>query len=294
MANEARNHHFVPIFLLKSWLHEANSQNVHYGYYWDEKCGELKIMNKGSKGFCFKRDLLTLKSHNLGLDVIERNLSKIDDKAAKVCEVLIEKGLKYITVEQRCDFARFISSLVLRQPDTVKKLDNACIVNTFREGIDSDPKILSKMKAEKIKETPSAYYEKYTEASFDDMGRITIPRLVDNKKFGEQFINAHWGIRYFGEYDGSFVLADRPLIRHQKYNQSGAAWLLPLTPKVAFIAVNYSKNLEFLQCKTGQRFVKIINVLSAKQANQFVFSVDSSHEHWLGKYLASQSKQENT
>jgi len=85
------------------------------------------------------------------------------------------------------------------------------------------------------------------------------------------------------------VLSDRPLIRIRGYDHPGGAWVLPLTPKVAFIAVNHPENLRRMQCVTPQRFVKQTNYSSAWQAERFVFSIDDFHARWLAKYLSAET-----
>lgn len=287
MANEARKHHFVPKLLLRPWVQpNASNQNVLCGHYWNEWHGQMDKKSKGLDGFCSQLDLLTLKSHNLGRDAIERIFfGEVDTKGAIARDLLLQSGPQSLTGEQRCDFSRLLLSLDVRRPVIVKKLRNAG-TKSYRATLDNDPEILAAMSDAGIEETPSSYYEQQTGASFEDIGVATIQRLVDNPKIGGQLINAHWYVKHLGEHDGSLVLADRPLIRIRGYDHPGGAWVLPLTPKAAFIAVNHPENLKNFKRATPQRFAKLTNVGSTKQAECFVFSVDESHERWLGKYLA--------
>ncbi len=176
-------------------------------------------------------------------------------------------------------------SLDVRRPVIVEKLRNAG-TKSYRTTLDNDPEILAAMSDAGIEETPSSYYEQHTGASFGDIGVATIQRLVDNPKIGGQLINAHWYVKHLGEHDGSPALSDRPLIRIRGYDHPGGAWVLPLTPKAAFIAVNHPENLKRMQRVTPQRFAKQTNYSSANQAERFVFSVDDFHERWLVNHLA--------
>lgn len=286
MAEEAKKHHYVPKFLLRPWLiSNSNNQRVLHGHYWDGRRGLMREKVKGLDAFCFQLDLLTLKAHNLGKDAIERIFfGEVDNKGADVRNILLNSGPKALTAEQRCDFSRLLLSLDVRRPAIVGKLRKEGTDN-YRASLDNDPEILSVMADAGIEETPSAYYERYTGSSFEDIGVATIQRLVDNPEVGGQLINAHWYVKHLGEHDGSLLLSDRPLIRVQGYDHPGAAWVLPLTPKAAFIAVNHSENLERMQRVTSQRSAKQTNISSANQAEKFVFSVDPSHERWLQKYM---------
>lgn len=245
---------------------------------------------KGLDGFCFQLDLLTLKSHNLGRDAIERIFfGEVDTKGAIARDLLLQSGPQSLTGEQRCDFARLLLSLDVRRPIIVEKLRNEG-TETNKASFDSDPEILSVMLEAGIDEPPSSYYERHKGISFKDMGLSSIQRLVDNPEVGGRLVNALWYIKHLGEHEGSLVLSDRPLIRIRGYDHPGAVWALPLTPKAAFIAVNHPENLRRMQRVTPQRFAKQTNYSSTIQAERFVFSVDSLHERWLGKHLAPKNK----
>lgn len=98
---------------------------------------------KGLDGFCFQLDLLTLKSHNLGRDAIERIFfGEVDTKGAIARDLLLQSGPQSLTGEQRCDFARLLLSLDVRRPIIVEKLRNEG-TETNKASFDSDPEILS-------------------------------------------------------------------------------------------------------------------------------------------------------
>lgn len=249
------------------------------------KTAEKKCRGLGS--FCFQLDLLTLKSQNIDRrDAIEsRFFGEVDNRGATARSILLQSGPTVLTEDQRCDFARLLLSLDVRRPNIVKKLREDG-VQTYKAGLDSDSEILSAMSKAGIEEKPSLYYERTTGVSLEDVAFIAIQPLVDNPEIIRRLINAHWYVKHLREHDGSLVLADRPLIRICGYDHPGATWVLPLTPKAAFIAVNHHENLNRMQGVTSQRFAKEMNYSSANQAERFVFSVDDSHECWLVKRLA--------
>lgn len=287
MTNEARKHHFVPKLLLRPWLRQdASNQNVLCGHYWDEQRGKMSKKQKGLDAFCYQLDLLTLDYSHRGRDAVESIFfGEVDTKGAITRDILLKSGPQSLTGDQRCDFARLLLSLDARRPDAVGKLREGG-TQTYKIGLDSDPEILSAMTDAGIGETPSSYYERQTGASLEDVALTSIQRLVDNPEVGGRLINAHWYVKHLGEHDGSLVLADRPLIRIRGYDHPGAAWVLPLTPKAAFIAVNHPENLKRMQIVPPRLFAEHTNISSASQAERFVFSVDDLHERWLVNYLA--------
>jgi hypothetical protein len=283
---ESRNHHFVPKLLLRPWLvQEANGYRNLWGYWWNAERRRLVQKRRGLNSFCCQIDLLSLQAHHLGRDAIERFFfGEIDTKAAIARDTLVDSGPHGLSGDQRCDFARLLLSLDIRRPKIVNDLRAKGQKHLAHE-LDTDLEILAAMRKAGIHEPPSSYVENQLGWCLQDRALLVIQKLVDNPAVGQRLINAHWYIRHLGADDGTFVLADRPLIRIHGYDRPGATWILPLAPKVAFLACNAAENVQRLARLSGPRFVKQVNRSSVYQTERFVFCVDRSHEIWLGKYL---------
>lgn len=283
---ESRNHHFVPKLLLRPWLIEGStSQSVLCGYWWDRRRKQMRCKRRGLNSFCFQLDLLSLSAHRQGRDAIEKVFfGEIDTKGVIARDILLTHGPAKLTEDQRCDFARLLLSLEARRPVTVERLRADGPAHFARE-LDADPEIRAAMAEHGFDVTPSSYVEDQLDWCFEDRSLAVIQELTDNPKVGQRLINAHWAVKDLGAHDGSLVLSDRPLIRIHGYDRPGATWVLPLTPKAAFIAANDRSNLSRLLRLTAQRFAKRTNVSSASQAERFVFAVETWHERWLPKYL---------
>ena len=284
-TQEARNHHFVPKFLLRPWCID----DLLHGYWWNPHRDKLDCKIRGLNSFCFQLDLLTLHAHHLGRDAIETVFfGEIDTKGATARDHLLASGPSGLSNDQRCDFARLLLSLEARRPINVKKIREQ--QRFLADSLDSDPEILEAMANEGLVETPSEYYEQETGTFFEDIALVTIQNLVENPKVGIKLINAHWHVVRLGNFDGSLILSDRPLIEvhGHGFDHPRATWILPLNPKAAFVACNNTDVLRTLQRLTPRRFAKLTNVHSASQAERFIFCADRSHKDWIGKYLRFQ------
>lgn len=283
--NPARKHHFVPKLLLRPWLIE---ENLH-GYYFD--INKRKLQRKlqcrilGLDGFCYGQDLWSFKTDKRGKDAIEREFfGQVDTKGAAARDIILSQEPAKLTEEQRCDFARLLLSLDVRRPRNVNLLRKE-LPNYYAMGLDQDPVIQAALAESGVDATPSRFLEDRLGRSLEDRALSIIPKLVDNPKVGEYLINAHWDVKKLSLNDGSLVLADRPLIRMQRYDSPHAIWILPLTPGAAFIAANSRTDLDDLLRRSEQRFVKDVNKLSARQAERYVFSIEDRHKRWLCKAL---------
>jgi len=282
---EARNHHFVPKLLLRPWLKQDSTRQLHLcGYYWDERRKGLSCKQRGLNSFCCQIDLLALKSRQLERDAIERIFfGEVDTKGAIARDALLQYGPKAITNEQRADFVRLLISLEARRPPLVERIKRD--FKQVVEALNSAPEIVEAFAREGINETPSDYYERTSGIATEDRALALVEKLTDSPKVHAQIIRSHWGLIQLGSSDGSFVLADRPLIRVHAYDSPGAVWILPLTPKSAFIAVNHQENLSRILLLSKFQICRNINVSSAMQAERFVFSTEVQASIWLGKYL---------
>lgn len=284
--SEAHNHHFVPKLLLRPWLVQSpDGQRELHGYWWDARGQKLTIKRKGLDAFCVQPDLLILKNHSLGCDAIEKVFfGDVDTKGAITRDILLQQGPDSLTEVQRCDFTRLLLSLDARRPENVKRLRTQG-GSDLAASLDASPEVRAALAGKGISEDPSSYAEVELGWDFEDRALAVIQGLVNNPNVGGRLINAHWTVRRLDPYDGSLVLADRPLIRIHGYESPRATWVLPLTPHAVFISCVNQDDLKRLMNLSGSRFVKEANKSSAAQADRFVFCTDNSHGTWLERHL---------
>jgi hypothetical protein len=129
------------------------------GLLWDDRRSELARKRKGTRGFCWQLDLLTLRAHSLGRDALEKVFfGDIDTKGAEARDRLLAGGPWNLNADQRCDFARLLLSLDARRLATVSKL-RAMGPRHIAEFLDNDPEIIAAMKDKGVAGAPSSYIE---------------------------------------------------------------------------------------------------------------------------------------
>ncbi len=283
--NESRRHHFVPKFLLRPWLVETKPKNFSLqGYYWDTRQERVVCKIRGLDSFCNQIDLLSLKSHKLRRDALETVFFKeIDNKGAVARDLLVHSGPDLLTAEQRNDFARLILSLEARRPSAVEKLKGGG--ETFVQGLDNDPEILAAMTKHGFEGLPSDLYRKHTGISYEDHALGLIQKIINNNEVSGRLVSSSWLVVRLGDFIGSFILGDRPLVRTFGYNDPNAIWVLPLSPKSVFLAVNHAANVEKIQEMARSSLIKAVNRHSVGQAERFVFATDNLNQPLLAKAL---------
>ena len=278
---ESRNQHFVPRFLLRPWIIEvAPGQRKLVGYYRDPRTKKIRQKIRGVSGFCTQLDLLTLSGHRLGRDAVERIFfGHIDTSGAGARDILVQDGVSELTVEQRRDFARLLLSLDMRRPVVVAKLRTEVRQHLASE-LDDDPEIRAALDSQGIEEAPSHYVESQLRWSLEDRALAIIQKLVDNPAVGGWLINAQWYVRALEARDANLILSDRPLIRILGIQHPNSTWVLPLSPRHAFIASNNAAIVHKLRDLPSRKFVRAVNTSGALQAERYVFSTTAPRESW--------------
>lgn len=269
----------MPEFLLKPWATNGRLN----GFWWDCRNQRLSCNRKGARAFCFDIDLLALSKHEDGRDVIERKyFGYIDSNGAAVRDRILSDGTDRLGADERCHFARLLLSLEARRPTSVQTLRD-CGKQHLMEALDQDFEIVRELEKAGISSTPSKFLEEHS-VSIEDIALGSIQELVDNPRIGGRLINMTWRVVRLGRSDGSLVLSDRPLVRTYGHGHRHESWFLPLSPKVAFCALNDSRGLD---AATPKRLAKRLNVASVGQAEKYVFCTDDTHMRWLPRHLAT-------
>ena len=280
--HESRRHHFVPEFLLRPWA----TNGVLNGYWWKGHTRRLACRRKGPKAFCYEIDLLTVECHEGGGEVLGREFfAAIDTRGAAVRDQLLAEGPDSLDVDQRRDFARLLLSLEARRPSTVDRWLRTEGSRFLANALNEDPETREAMASEGLSDTPSEWFERYA-GSLEDRALATIQHLADHSVVGKSLINCRWSLVRTRDRADTFVLSDRPLVRVHGHDHPQAAWYLPLHPWTVFVAVKRGARLLDVP---PPRIARELNVVSAQQAERFVFCVDDGHERWLGKYLSRKS-----
>jgi hypothetical protein len=116
-------HHFVPKFLLRAWSEGAS----------DGCLQEFRLDLEGVPSFRrppvrtgYQDGLYALTEAvvaGMSQNAVETHLwSPIDNYAARVRTKMVQYGLKSLSIKERRDWVRFLTSLRIRQPNIVNKL----------------------------------------------------------------------------------------------------------------------------------------------------------------------------
>lgn len=227
-------------------------------------------------------DLLMLSRHKLGRDAIEKIFfGNIDGLGANARDQLPRHGQVNISSDRRIDWARVLLSLEARRPAVVERLKEEG-AEYLRDQLDKDAEIQEALKNEGYTESASVVAAAEMGINFTDRALMAIQDLVDNPNIGGRLINAIWFVRRLPFHCRKrFVISDQPLIRFHAFDSAGAVWLVPISPRAVFIGAAHENNLNRLLRLRHEHFCNILNNLSVRQADAFVFSTSQHEACWL-------------
>lgn len=256
-------HHYIPVFYLKKWAGE-NGKLKQYSIP-NSNSKEVKELTVYPSGTGFEVDLYSRNNlpQHFKYSLETHFIQIIDDDAARVMEKLIQKEIPNST-QDRCDWVRFIFSLIHRTPERIKNVskkyeDHMSFLKSF---IETHEELTDKVKKATLEILPQILDE-----SFNDL----IGKLHNSKKSGTFLINQKWHVINFKE--DALITSDHPIVCG-KYNNDldfRDIVLLAISPRHLFVISKYINIINEIERKK-EHFSKKYNKIVCMKSAKHVFS----------------------
>lgn len=207
-------------------------------------------------------------------------LRRIDDLAASVLRKLTTEGFADLTLEDRCDWARFLMSLRLRQPEIVQQLRiessehlEASLLDNLEEydaiaGAEDPPTLLE--------------WAKYNYPGvLENVGMSFFHKLVDNAEIGEKILRMKWWLWDFTGEQADLLLADQPCIFTQGIDDPDLVIALPVGPSRAFMATKTDRVATIMREQRPKDLLIRMNESSLNQARVRVYARNASPRRFI-------------
>jgi hypothetical protein len=205
-------HHYIPQFLLRSWAENTTDGKIEV-FRLDLK--HIPSSRLTPKHTGYEENLYALTRPIVaGMDqqaVEKQFLRHVDNLGARVRQKLDGEGLRALTLDDRTDWARFIMSLRIRQPNVVEMLRNMA-TDRFRETIKTRPEEYEELAGVDDPPTLEEWTEKTFPGLIENFGLSIFHKLVDNPKIGDKILKMKWWVWDFSEVPYDLLIADHPCI----------------------------------------------------------------------------------
>lgn len=274
-------HHFVPQFLLRTWAEKTTDGKIEV-FRLDLK--HIPSSRLTPKHTGYEEDLYALTRPIVaGMDqqaVEKQFLRHVDNLGARVRQKLDSEGLRALTLDDRTDWARFIMSLRIRQPDVVEMLRNMA-TDRFRETIKTQPEEYEELVGVDDPPTLEEWTEKTFPGLIENFGLSIFHKLVDNPQIGDKILRMKWWIWDFSDVPYDLLIADHPCIFTTGIDNPNLVIALPITPKKAFMATQSDHAAEVMRRQRPQDLAMRLNESSIAQARVRIYARDKSSARFI-------------
>jgi hypothetical protein len=286
-AGKGDKHHYIPVFYTKEWA-GPDRRVCEYS----RPFREVKPRRVHPDGTGYIRGLYTVPRNDDPRlsEFIEREFLKVtDDGAARVLQMLKRRKEIEWTTDTRSAWSRFITSLLVRNPEYVRRLA-AEVVGFFDP---SNEEVNERYRVIRRPEDPETYAEHIARTGHP-AGRasaIAVQKIIDNRLLGEHLNKMRWTMIWFERPRRTLLTSDRPIIMTAGLVEPDHHLALPIGPRALFVAATTKQTERAIRSWDPRRLMEHVNDRVASQAVKYVWGADDSQlrfvENRLGKMLPS-------
>lgn len=265
-------HHYVPQFLLDPWAENNQDRKL--------EVFRLDLPNIPSSRYTpkytgFDDNLYALtKEIVAGMEkqAIEKIfLMNVDNRGAIARSKLESEGLNSLSNEERVDWARFLMSLRIRQPEVVHNLQQEAEEN-LRRNLNENPEEYEQLATDGEPATLEEWTESQYPGLIENIGLSFFHDLIDNPYYGNKILQMKWWVWDFKATPYDLLLSDHPCIFTSAIDDPKCVIALPISPKKVFMATQDDSVENSLRQSQPRELVVRLNEYSVIQARVRIYA----------------------
>lgn len=253
-------HHYVPKFLLKRWT-DASGRLFNFS----KQNGRLVCSRRTPKSTGYENGLYALVADVFGMsrDVLEQKVfARIDDGAAKSLTKL--ERHEELNEDDHIAWTFFLSSLLVRQPDTIKFLRT--------EGMTLLRQALENRDAATLPEgwptTEEWFAENHPGALEAAPLTSWLPLMIFNNEVLDAFGELNWWFREFEIGEGKLLLSDMPLHWEGGFTTPDLIIHVPIAPNRLFVGTRSDETKAILCQMQSAELIARVNRASIASSSR--------------------------
>jgi len=282
-AGKDDKHHYIPVFYSKRWA-GPDGRLCEFSRPYDV----VKPRRTHPDGTGFVRGLYTLPNAPPGKEhIIETHLmGSVDSWAAVAHSRMLEKGTSIGRLEARqaLGWCQFLYSLIVRNPEHLKVIGQKLaemtpeILESVRDEYDS-------IRGPNDPPTFDEYKAKFRNKPLSVPPARVLPNILGSRQVVRALATLKWITRGVPNTRFPLLTSDRPVIMTNGLDRSDAHIVLPISPKMLFIAAKEQQMLHQLASMNADELVHRANEKVAEQAYTYVYGTDDSQLRFVAKRL---------
>jgi hypothetical protein len=267
--NPSWRHHYIPEFYLKRWC--ANGQLVQFSKPRDNVVKPKRVYPRQT-GFVDRSKELSGLPLELAQRLENGFYQPVDTLASSVLDAF-EVGRSQFNARERSAWARFIMSLLFRNPDSLQ----AAKARLAEDMADIDRVSELRYQKKRTSSEPATFRDYValpaSQEALDHAVHKIMADTADSARIGEYIINMQWGSLTLPWSAPALMTSDRPVYILNGLRHPECEILMPIGPKRLFYALNDASLARQLGRMDSYQLVMNINEIVVKRAARFVYAM---------------------
>jgi hypothetical protein len=279
MSKEGR-HHYIPVFYLKQWT-GGDGRLCEFSRPYDR----VKPRRVHPKSTGYVDGLYSIPGLPPELtQIVETNFMKVTDNwAACALRILLSATSSHLTLDERSGWSRFITSLVLRNPESVDRHKAA-----GRAVVDRALKVSEDAKRRQPIDPPTSleYTNQNDESRAGRASAILLQHVIDSPRVGSYLNGMRWVVLHIPNPKFLLLTSDRPVLMTNGLAYENSQILLPISPRHVFVATNNLQTENYIRdVMANGQLIQQINDRVARQSRKFVNGFSDAQLNFVSKRL---------
>ncbi len=276
-----RDHHFIPIFLLKRWA-LADGKLVEYTI----KHDKFIAKRVGPRSTGFEVDLYAFDElpPDVRQFVEEEFFNYADNIAAIALERLFAGDLDDWSPEIKSGWSRFVIGIHLRHPDAMPEL-RAAALSIWEGSGEAAQLAYETIRKPEHPATFDEYCEKHDPLVAVKARANMVIKSFDNDILGTHINGMRWAVIDVSASPTRLLLSDRP-VEISNLKEPRGFVSMPISPTKLFVAANSSGAFDNLRRLKPREIVQHVNLFIVGRARQFVWAQDETQTRFIQNHMS--------
>ncbi len=270
-SQQPSRHHYIPVFYLKRWAGK-DGRVCEFSKPYKNLVKPRRTSPSGT-GFVDRLYELPGVSDDQKQAIERYFMSPADTAAADALEHLHSIPQKKWNVRKRSAWSRFIVSMLLRNPEELRRFEEY-----YKEDVGSVTDDLEEQYQNRRSEDQPATFAEYMRAIdpayLSRTILTTITKLIDNPNVGEYINNMLWGVINCEASSYDLLTSDRPVVMTNGLNYDYSYIVMPIGRRKIFYATKTLDMATQLKKTPTNELVRNLNFTVVGQAKKYVYAAD--------------------
>lgn len=272
-----RKHHYIPEFLLRGWVGSDDRLERYIRY----QPGNIHRKRCFVSEVGFEENLYDLAPVPDNFPGLEAGyFQKVDDRAAKVRAVLLRDHEVELSNDQRCDWTRFLMSILYRTPEALRSYKIG-IERLLKTGL---PDVEERWREVRASNDPEKFFDYCVSADPHYVQRrhlTMLPASIENESVGNFIANMKWDVLHTGKADWNLLVSDSPLAMSNGLKKTDGHLAIALSKDRLFLATYSDAIRSQILHSPCNEVVRRYNTGVAHRADRFIAAVDDSQARFI-------------